>query len=153
MKKILIVALALLIGNSVYAQNATVSPTPTQNEEGHQGGKHRGQRGGGSPEQKAKKQTARLVKALSLNATQETKTYEATLNAINSRQAAKSAYANDKQAMREKAKSIMSDLEGQYKTIFTAEQFTTYTAKKAELKGKMKARRAEKQDDTSFDLD
>jgi hypothetical protein len=152
MKKILIVALALIIGNAAYAQNAAVSPTPTQNEEGHQGGKHRGHRGG-SPEQKAKKQTARLVQALGLNATQETKTYEATLNAINSRQAAKSAYANDKQAMREKAKSIMSDLEGQYKAIFTAEQFTTYTAKKAELKGKMKARRAEKQDDTSFDLD
>lgn len=151
MKKILIVAIALLFGSASFAQTTTATQTPSQNEGETRGG--RGQRRGGSPEQKAKKQTARLVKALGLNATQETKTYEATLNAINSRQAAQTAYANDKPTMREKAKSIKAELEIQYKSIFTAEQFTTYTAKKEELKSKMKARRAEKQDDTSFDLD
>lgn len=151
MNKILLVAVALLFGSATFAQTATPSQTPSQNEGGHKGG--RGHRGGGSPEKRAKKQTAFLVKELGLNATQESKTYEAILNAVNSRMAAKSAYANDKDAMREKAKSIQTDLENQFKNIFTPEQFTSYTTKKAEMKSKMKARRAEKQDDTSFDLD
>jgi len=152
MKKILLVALALLLGANTYAQTESVTQTPSQNEGGHKGGRgHRGE--GRTPEQKAKKQTARLVNLLGLDATQESKTYEATLNAINGRQAAKAAYQNDKSAMREKAKSIQTDLENQFKSIFTAEQFSAYTTKKAELKAKVKARRAEKQDDTMFDLD
>ena len=151
MNKILLVAAALLFGSATFAQTTTATQTPTQNEGETRGG--RGQRGGGSPEKRAKKQTSFLVKELGLNATQETKTYEAVLNAINSRMAARNAYPDDKAAMREKAKSIQNDLENQFKAIFTPEQFTTYTSKKSELKGKMKGRRAEKKDDTSFDLD
>ena len=49
--------------------------------------------------------------------------------------------------------TIQNDLDNQFKSIFTPEQYTAYTTKKAEMKGKMKARRAEKQDDTPFDLD
>jgi protein CpxP len=152
MNKILLVAAALLFGSATFAQTAAPTTSPTQTEDGHRGG-GRGHRGGGSPEKRAKKQTAFLVKELGLNATQESKTYEAVLNAVNSRIAARSAYGNDKDAMREKAKSIQTDLENQLKNIFTPEQFTAYTTKKAEMKGKMKGRRAEKRDDTSFDLD
>ena len=152
MNKILLVAAALLFGSATFAQTTTATQTPSQNE-GEQKGGRRGQRGGGSPEKRAKKQTAFLVKELGLNATQESKTYEAVLNAVNSRMAAKNAYSNDKTAMREKAKSIQTDLDSQFKSIFTPEQYTAYTTKKAEMKGKMKARRAEKQDDTPFDLD
>ena len=152
MNKILLVAAALLFGSATFAQTTTATQTPSQNEEGQRGG-GRGQRGGGSPEKRAKKQTAFLVKELGLNATQESKTYEAILNAVNSRMAARNAYPDDKAAMREKAKSIQNDLDSQFKNIFTPEQYTAYTTKKAEMKGKMKARRAEKQDDTPFDLD
>jgi Spy/CpxP family protein refolding chaperone len=152
MNKILLVAAALLFGSATFAQTTTATQTPSQNE-GEQKGGRRGQRGGGSPEKRAKKQTAFLVKELGLNATQESKTYEAILNAVNSRMAARNAYPDDKAAMREKAKSIQNDLDSQFKNIFTPEQYTAYTTKKAEMKGKMKARRAEKQDDTPFDLD
>jgi hypothetical protein len=155
MKKTLILLLCIVASTCGFAQAFQAADNTSANPAAETNGGHRGHhgrhQGGGSPEKRAEKLTAKLVTALSLNTDQQKKTYDAVLGSVNARKEAKTVYANDKPTMKAKMKGIQSDLENQLKTIFTPAQFTTYLAKKEELMEKMKEHRAGKRGDAVGD--
>ena len=109
------IALLLLIGGTVNAQNQTRR----------------------TPEERAKMQADRFKTALTLTEEQTTKVYEIVLSAAKQMDSLRSANpGGDRASMMETMKPINAARDVKLKAVLTPEQATTYEAKKAELTGR-----------------
>jgi protein CpxP len=97
-----------------------------------------------TPEQKAQHMTQVLTKKLNLTADQQTKVNTIFLNKAVQMDSLKKSHAADRKATRQSRRAILTDLDGQLKTVLNADQQTKYTELKAQMKDRMKHHRGDK---------
>jgi Spy/CpxP family protein refolding chaperone len=110
-------------------------------------GRIHGKRGGHNvaPEQKAERMSKVLQQKLTLSQDQYAKVNTILLKRATQMDSLKANRSNtDRKANRESRKAIMTQTDADLKTVLTADQQKTYTELKAQLKERMKNRRAAK---------
>ncbi len=117
------------------------------------------QRRGGSPEERAQKQTERMTEALTLSTAQTAKIQEINLKysklGKEARDKARQSDSVDREAMRESMMSLHEKKKAELKLVLTADQFTKYEQLEAERKEKRsngrkgKGKKKEKEGDRS----
>jgi len=85
-----------------------------------------GQRQQTTPEERAKTQTDRLEKLLSLTAAQKTKVHAIELEIGKEMTAQRQKTQGDREAMREAMQEVNKKRDAKYKEVLTAEQFKKY---------------------------
>ncbi|MDB5235615.1 MAG: hypothetical protein JWR44_2608 [Hymenobacter sp.] len=125
----LFAAFALTVGTAA-AQTTTQTTTTTTEGRGH-GGHGRQQ---GTPEEMATRQSQRLTKELGLSAEQTAKVQQILLARGQEMQAMRGQGkdAANRDQMRETMKANHAKYDEQFKSVFTADQYTKYTALQAD---------------------
>jgi hypothetical protein len=92
--------------------------------------KNNNNKGGKTPGEKATAMAMELKKDLGLTDDQYQKVYNAKLEKLNKKEAIKEKYGKDKQKAEPEMKQLHEDFKASMKSILTAEQYSTWSAKK-----------------------
>ena len=114
----LLAAFALTIG-------AATAQTTTPGDAGAMQGRGRMQ---GNPDEMAKRQAERMTQELGLNADQTTKVQQILLARGQEMQAMRGQGGGNRDQMREQMQANRTKYDAQFKEVFTADQYTKYTA-------------------------